>query len=74
MEYSTKKHFSYYKFYISDNMDNFKLYISNCTIKHQIKVSFKSLKDVKVLEISSLIRFVFVSFQISDWLINDAYF
>ncbi|XP_023328883.1 post-GPI attachment to proteins factor 6 [Eurytemora carolleeae] len=45
MEYSTKKHFSYYKFYISDNIDNYKLYISNCTIKHQIKERIFGRKD-----------------------------
>jgi len=43
--YSTKKHFSYYKFFIPDNVDKFELQLSNCTIKHQIKKKLFGRKD-----------------------------
>ena len=29
----TKKHFSYYKFFVPDDVDNFKLKISNCIVR-----------------------------------------
>jgi len=34
--YTTKKHFSYYKFFISENVDSFDLTISGCTIKTEL--------------------------------------
>jgi len=34
--YTTKKHFSYYKFFIPDNVNNFVLTVSNCVIKTKI--------------------------------------
>jgi len=34
--YTTKKHFSYYKFFISDNVNTFVLTVSNCVIKTKV--------------------------------------
>lgn len=34
--YTTKKHFSYYKFFIPDNVNNFVLTVSNCVIKTKV--------------------------------------
>ena len=41
-EYKTRKHFSYFKFFVPENVDSFKLNISDCTIRHQIKVQVLS--------------------------------
>jgi len=40
--YATTKHFSYFKFFLPDNVDSFQLHISNCSIKQQIKEGLNS--------------------------------
>lgn len=37
-EYTTKKHFSYFKFFLPDNIDAFQLRLSNCSVQLVIKV------------------------------------
>lgn len=44
-EYQTRKHFSYFKFYVPENVASFKLNISDCTIRHQIKERIFGRKD-----------------------------
>jgi hypothetical protein len=35
---TTKKHFSYYKFFLPENVDSFQLTLANCTVQIHLKV------------------------------------
>jgi hypothetical protein len=41
---TTKKHFSYYKFFVPENVDSFELELSNCSVQIQIKVRIPLVK------------------------------
>ena len=43
--YTTKKHFSYYKFFIPDNINSFVLTVSNCAMKTEVNRMF--LKNIQ---------------------------
>jgi hypothetical protein len=38
LTFTTKKHFSYYKFFLPENVDSFQLTLANCTVQIHLKV------------------------------------